>query len=203
MWPGLSVVMTVLESCGSSFWLAKVGGGGGGSGSMASFWNSKTEIFCGLPSSSTVKSVGLRPSMGLPVLGSLTVTSTITRWALAVKTGAGAGRCCPAAARANKTNGRLILASKCSGGCGVDSAPFLISEIKPQQQGHRAGGRRACGQAVVVGVDRGAETGDLHMVQHVIGGKPQLQLAAADIAEAPGAIQTAVEGNYRQAGDGI
>ena len=44
------------------------------------------EIFCGLLSSSTVKSDRFKPSMGVPVLGSFTVTSTITRLALVVKT---------------------------------------------------------------------------------------------------------------------
>ena len=48
----------------------------------SSFWYSKNLIVCGLPSSVTVKSSAVRPSIALPFL-SLTVTSSTTSCALA------------------------------------------------------------------------------------------------------------------------
>src|SRR5215475_5585767 len=82
IWPGEGVVIVVLAASGSWNWSSRLMGGGG-SGSEAMCWYSKTEIFCGLPSSRTMKSLALSPSIGLPDL-SLAETSTITRLELAL-----------------------------------------------------------------------------------------------------------------------
>ena len=64
--------------------------GTGGAVSTSSFWKSKTEICCALPSSDSAKSPFFRSSTTLPAL-SLTVTSMITSVVLDVKV---TGACC-------------------------------------------------------------------------------------------------------------
>ena len=83
-------MIVVLGASGNWNWSSSVSGFNG-SGLEEMRWYSNTETFCGLPSSSTVKSSAFRPSTVWPAL-SLALTSTITRFALALNVGVpGAG----------------------------------------------------------------------------------------------------------------
>src|ERR1017187_7342092 len=185
--------MVVLGGGGSWFFSSRAGGGSGASGSSVSFWCSKISTFCGWPSSSTMKSFLSSESMALPAL-SFTVTSTITRFELAenfavapagCEVTAG-GVCCPAAIKAAR----------------MTIQRFRILETKPQHQGHGAGSGGKRGQPKSAGASGGSEIGDLHVVQSIVGGQPQLQILAR-LAETPGAVERAVEAERRQAGNGV
>src|ERR1039458_9267107 len=188
-----SDAMTVLGGAGNSFLSPKAGGGSGASGSRVSFWCSKISTFCGLPSSSTMKSFWLSVSMALPDLSS-DLTSTITRFEFAENFGvAPAGCavtvgcvCCPAAIKVTR-----MTIQRCR-----------ILETKPQVQAHGSRLRRTGRQAERARAESSAETGDLHVIQNVVGRKPQLQLLAA-LAEAPSAIQRGRQADGWQPRNGI
>src|ERR1035438_6897842 len=185
--------MVVLGGGGSWFLSSRAGGASGGSGSSVSFWCSKISTFCGWPSSSTMKSSLSSESMALPAL-SLTVTSTITRFELAENFAvAPAGCavtagvvCCPAAIRA----------------ASMTIQRFRILETKPQQQGDGSGSGGARGQTKSARPNGGSETGDLHVVQSVVGGEPHLQILAR-LAETPGAVERAVQTERGKPGNGV
>src|SRR5579863_4632544 len=94
--------LTVDFSAGLAAATTAAGGVEAGSafdGPSSNVWNSKTLIFCGLPSSVMVKSEGFKPSTGLPSLPLIRTSSTtncvvveITRSFLA-SLAAGAGGC--------------------------------------------------------------------------------------------------------------
>src|SRR5260370_20124426 len=81
---GGSGAMAVWASLGTGAGSTVTGGRGSASTASSSFWNSKNLMAWGTPSSVTVKSLAVRPSMGLPLL-SLTLTVWITNWVLVWK----------------------------------------------------------------------------------------------------------------------
>src|SRR6516225_9265860 len=179
--------MTFLGASGRISASSSVGGFSGGAGSVASFSNSKTLIFCVLPSSRRVKSFSLRFSTRLPDW-SFTVTSTTTRLVVELKvgrpaTGAG-GVGWPTAVRATS----------------VMTRDFRMSEVEPQSQIDGAGLGGARGQAVGGRVHRGSDVGDHDVVERVGGVQAQLDLLLA-VGQAECAAEAGVERGAKQAGN--
>src|SRR5215472_9806154 len=140
-------MVSTLRLTGASF---EGGSGGASTGNswLASFWNSKTWMACGLPSSRMVKSPFLRLSTSLPDL-SRTVTSSTTRLLLAVNLTVG---CCAAAAIPK----RRIL-----------SVRSRMSEPEPQDAADGAHPGSGKGQAVIGCVYHRADAGVIDVVGEI------------------------------------
>src|SRR5579884_778851 len=141
--------------------------GSSGSGSSLSFWYSKTETFCGLPSSRTVKSSFLRPGISCPER-SRTNTSTTTRLLVARKVMSSW------AAMGMREEMRLKMSER------------RMLEAEPHRTGHRS--HRGCrrGETVVSRVHHRTDARVAHGIAEVPRIDAKLQAAAFAQGEVTG-----------------